>query len=234
MIRPVVLNCLSPARAMGLPIPMFFAKHLHFKGVVKVPLGNGKSFKMQSHGHTIENKLYWYGKHGHEPESFIPWLAAATQANVVLDIGANTAMYSLGAAAQNPGAQVFAFEPLPRVASLARHNVSLNQGFDIKICEMAVSDVSQQVTLHDPGGDQPSSASLKSDFLDCEQSPITVEAVRIDDFVASNNLPSVDNIDQTGRRRDRRTCVAGNGRDHSEIQANFVYRSAGCARSLNG
>jgi len=194
LARPIVFKCMVGARAMGISIPNKFSRHLHYKGVVHVPLENNRSFKMKSYGHSIENRLYWYGKLGHEPETFIPWLRAASSANVVLDIGANTALYSLGAAGQNSNVKVFAFEPLPRVAALARTNVELNSGFDITICQNAVSDESGQATLHDPGGDQPASASLRSDFLGGEQDAVTVEAVRIDDFVRKQNLESVDLI----------------------------------------
>ena len=175
-------------------MPAKVVKHLHYHGVVDVKLENGSNFKMQSHGHAIENRLYWYGKVGHEPETFLPWLKAAKNAEVVLDIGANTGLYSLGAAASNANSQVFAFEPLPRVAELARANAALNPTFNIEVCEVAVCDKEGNAVLHDPGGDQPASASLRSDFLDCEQTEINVRALRIDDFVSEKNLTKVDLI----------------------------------------
>jgi FkbM family methyltransferase len=184
----------SAANSIGLPIPEIVTKHVHYRGVVSVPIGNGRSFKMQSYGHAIENRMYWYGKRGHEPESFLPWLSAAKNASVVLDIGSNTGLYSLGAAAANSDAKVFAFEPLPRVAELVRKNAALNPGFDILVQQNAVCDSSDHVCLHDPGGDQPASASLRSDFLDCNQEVIEVQGVRIDDFVQQQKLESVDLI----------------------------------------
>ena len=84
----------------------------------------GKTFACNRYGHAIENRLYWYGKFGHEPESFLPWLKAASKAQVVLDIGSNTGLYSLGAGAKHPTARIFAFEPIPRVARLTQKNAS--------------------------------------------------------------------------------------------------------------
>jgi FkbM family methyltransferase len=192
--RKSLITVLSPLPAAGIEIPRSLSKHLHFKGEISVRLSHGKSFRMQSHGHQIENNLYWYGKFGHEPETFIPWLLAAETAHVVLDIGANTGLYSLGAAAQNPSAVVYAFEPLPRVANLARENFRLNKNFRITVVENAVADVSSTVTLYDPGGDQPASASLRKDFISSNKSTILVNAIRIDDFVAEQKLDSVDLI----------------------------------------
>ena len=168
LARPTAFYLFSATKSVGIPTPAIIAKHVHFKGVVDVPVGNGQSFHMQSYGHAIENRLYWYGKFGHEPKSFLPWLKAASQAQVVLDIGSNTGLYSPGVGAKNPAARIFAFEPMPRVANLPRKNAQLNPGFNIQVQQNAVCDQYGVVTLHDLGGDQPASASLKSDFLDCE------------------------------------------------------------------
>ena len=194
LARRTAYYLFSAGKKLGIPTPQIVAKHVHHKGVVKVPVGEGQNFYMQSYGHAIENRLYWYGKFGHEPESFLPWLKAASHAQVVLDIGANTGLYSLGAGAKNPAAQIFAFEPMPRVANLTRKNAQLNPSFNIQVKQNAVCDQGGAVTLHDPGGDQPASASLKSDFLDCDQETIEVEAVRIDNFVVAQKLERVDLI----------------------------------------
>ena len=68
----------------------------------------------------------------------------------------------------------------------------LNPDFNIQVQQNAVCDQGGMVTIHDPGGDQPASASLKSDFLDCDQETIQVEAIRIDDFVTDQKLERVD------------------------------------------
>ena len=190
--RRAAFYLFSATKSVGIPTPAIIAKHVHFKGVVNVPVGDNQSFRMQSYGNAIENRLYWYGKFGHEPESFVPWLKAASQAQVVLDIGSNTGLYSLGAGAKNPAARIFAFEPLPRVANLTRKNAQLNPSFNIQVQQNAVCDQVGVVTLHDPGGDQPASASLKSDFLDCEQERVQVDAIRIDDFVVEQKLDRID------------------------------------------
>lgn len=192
--RLAAFHLFSVTKSLGIPTPAVVAKHVHYKGIVNVTVGQGQNFRIQSYGHAIENRLYWYGKFGHEPESFLPWLKAASKAQVVLDIGSNTGLYSLGAGAKNPAAKIFAFEPLPRVANLTRKNAQLNPKFNIQVQQNAVCDQGGVVTLHDPGGDQPASASLKSDFLDCDQETIKVDGIRIDDFVSNQQLERVDLI----------------------------------------
>lgn len=193
-IRDVLLRVLSPLRGFPIPLPRTIVKHLQYVGVVTVEVAQDRKFLIESYGANIENHLYWYGKKGHEPETFLPWLRSAKSARVVLDIGANTGLFSLGAGAASPTAKIFTFEPLPRIAQLAQHNASLNPDFDITVVQKAVGESSATATLHDPGGFQPTSASLLADFIDGQKEGINVDVIRIDDFVTEMDVTSVDLI----------------------------------------
>ncbi len=193
-VRRVLIGLFKPVRACGISLPRRLTQHLHFAGEIEVMIDKQSSFRMQAHGHNIENNLYWHGIYGHEPETILPWIDAARRADVILDIGANTGLYSLAAASVRPSSRTIAFEPIPRIADLARENASLNSKFNIEICEAAVSDHGDTVTIFDPGGSQPSSASLKSDFLDIKTEPIQVKCITIDAFVRAQGLETVDLI----------------------------------------
>jgi FkbM family methyltransferase len=52
---------------------------------------------------------------------------------VILDVGANTGLYTLAAAAAGPAIQVIAFEPLAPVRGLLQRNVSLNPDLESRI-----------------------------------------------------------------------------------------------------
>lgn len=190
----MLLGVLSPLRSLGLKFPKRLTRHLHYHGTVSIHIDSRKQFKMKSYGHAIENNLYWYGLSGHEPETLIPWLRAAAQANVVLDIGANTGLFSFAAAAQNENARVYAFEPLPRVAEILRANTDLNPQSQVAVVERAVSDKPGVARIFDPGGDQPASASLRSDFLSTDTEPVDVATVSIDAFLAEERIEQVDLI----------------------------------------
>jgi FkbM family methyltransferase len=86
-------------------------------------------------------RLYWTGLATIEPESTRAFCRLARGAAGVLDIGANTGLYSLLACAADPAVRVMAFEPVPRTAEHLTRQLRIN-GFDRRaevVCQ-AVSD----------------------------------------------------------------------------------------------
>ncbi|MEP6711017.1 MAG: FkbM family methyltransferase [Ferruginibacter sp.] len=115
-------------------------QHLHFKGIINVKVDESHSFKMKHYGFELENEIFWKGlQNGWEKISINLWLKLIKNANVIIDIGANTGIYALLAKCFKPNATVFAFEPLPWIADKLAENCALNN-YDIKIYESAVSD----------------------------------------------------------------------------------------------
>lgn len=164
-------------------------RHLHFKGVIRIPVGS-RSFLMQHHGHQIENELFWSGvRGGWEPQSLRIWQELARSATTVLDIGANTGLFSLVAKAASPDATVIAFEPVKRVWERLVANEALNE-FNFVAENLAVSNASGTVTLYDDGQDLPLSASLQKDFpsLSSEASKTEVASVTVDDYLEKHPL----------------------------------------------
>lgn len=170
-------------RAAGVPIPEALYKHFHFRGIVGVRLEQGNRMRIRSWGGVLENGLYWRGIEGYEPECLKVWCRLASTARVVIDVGANTGLYSLLAAATGPKARVHGFEPLDRIASRFTENVALNPGFNISIHRCAVSDSNGDAVMHDPGAECPSSASLDGGFLPSRESrygePNAMTSVRV-------------------------------------------------------
>jgi len=194
LIRKILVSTLVPLKSLGLTFPKRLTRHLHYYGTVDVRVDTDKYFQIKSYGHVIENNLFWHGIRGHEPETLIPWLRAANTAGSILDIGANTGLFSLAAAAQNPKANIYSFEPLPRIANLLRKNVKLNPKFNVTVVERAISSQSGVARIYDPGGDQPGSASLRSDFLDSHTEPVEVNVDSIDSFCDEMAIGVIDLI----------------------------------------
>jgi FkbM family methyltransferase len=137
--------------------------HVPYKGIVTVDCGAGRNFRIRSEGHNIENGLYWDGLFAHEPASMRAWVERAASAEVVFDIGANSGVFCLAAAAA--GARlVHAFEPLPRVHRILAGNVALNPAFPITTWPVAIGAEDGSADIFDPGGDAPTSASLSAEF----------------------------------------------------------------------
>lgn len=193
LIRPVVNFPFTQLRRIGLRLPQTFYQHIPHHGVFSVDVPGGHTFRMAAHGHQLENSVYWDGLYGYERASVERWIAFARNAEVVLDIGANTGLYALVAAAAAQNARVFAFEPLLRVTALLSQNCALNPDFAIEVVSKAAGAESGTAQIYDPGGDNCYSASLKAGFLpEARTTTYPVEVVAIDDFVAERKLARVD------------------------------------------
>jgi precorrin-6B methylase 2 len=72
-----------------------------------------RSFRLIHYGEEIENDFFWEGLPGRrEKISMGLWMRLVPKAEVILDVGANSGVYSLVAAVMNPAARVYGFEPL--------------------------------------------------------------------------------------------------------------------------
>lgn len=114
----------------------------------------------------------------------------------VLDVGANTGLYSLIAVTADPRARAVAYEPVPEIASLLRANLAANpQGDRITVREVAIGDRSGSAQLHlppaQPDGTIETSASLEPDFKEAIDRVVTVEAATLDRAWRVEGQPAV-------------------------------------------
>ena len=189
---PFKLPVLRPIRSIETP-PHRLYQHLHFAGDFEVEIEPGASFLIRSYGNYVENDLFWAGYHGNfERVSLHLWGELARDAETVLDVGANTGVFALSAAAINPDARVTAFEPVPRVVEKLRANVALNGG-RIAVESVAVSDREGTARLCDTDSAHVYSASLGQAMLGDEYTrSYDVPTVSLDDFCAANEIERVD------------------------------------------
>lgn len=136
----------------------------------------------------IASLLYWRGSDGWEPETLPAFLRLVTPGAVVVDVGANTGLFSVLAARRQPDAEVHAIEPVPRVFELLRHNVLLNGLSNVTCHQLAFSDSSDTAVMYVPREDLPIMASMLPDWRsDVDQ--IEVSARTLDDFAAHLGKP---------------------------------------------
>jgi FkbM family methyltransferase len=185
--------------------PEQFWDALSFDGDFTVKLGD-RQFQVNHTGAWLEQSLFWKGISGYEPISFELWQKACQISHTILDIGANTGLYSLIAKTVNPTAQVFAFEPLPDFNRVLQNNIRLNQ-FDVEVLDAAVSDFIGSAEFYVPqrGQGNPYSSSLSMEHYENHQKsqPIVhqVEVTTLDTFVQQRQLRSLDlvKIDAEGQ-----------------------------------
>ena len=136
-------------------------QHLHFVGPMKVQVSDRASFIIKHYGYQIENDLFWAGfGRGYEGADLLLWRALVRSAEFIADVGANTGVYSLAAAALNPRARIVAIEPASRIYERLSANIALNH-FDICALQIAASDADGEAILFDTEGEPCYSASLE-------------------------------------------------------------------------
>ena len=123
------------------------------------------------------------------------WMQLCRNAKVIVDIGANTGVYSLTAKAINPSANVYAFEPLKQMFRKLILNNELNK-YNIACIEKAASDKNGKAIIYETGTDHVAAASLNAETrpygnLDTETE---IDAITLDTFIQTNNIGKIDLI----------------------------------------
>lgn len=88
----------------------------------------------------METEFYRYGLYGSwERHSLRIWAHVSRGAQEILDVGANTGIYSLVARNNNPTARIIAIEPIQINADILEANIDANHA-DVIVERMAMSD----------------------------------------------------------------------------------------------
>ena len=175
-------------------VPPGIHQHLHFKGVIHVPISPTEGFRIMHHGHVIENELFWKGIKGWEAVSLEFWIRLCRLSSVICDIGANTGVYALAAKAVNPSAKVVAVEPVERVFRKLEGNVTLNN-WDIQTVNAAVSDHTGTAVLYDlPQLEHVLSVSLEADWNSKSTAlrPVEIPCITVTDLLKQIGATKVD------------------------------------------
>lgn len=185
-------------RASGLPVNKLYTD-LKFKGAFTVPVAN-TSFQIIHEETTIENEIFWNGLgNSWEHDTIWIWEILVKDAKTIVDIGANTGVYSLMARAINKTADIYAFEPVERTNKLFAANVALNK-FNVNIEKIALSNVNGSQVFYDTINSTQTSASLNPDKLknnDDSKAGIIeyeVKTMRLDSYVEEKGIGKIDLI----------------------------------------
>jgi FkbM family methyltransferase len=183
-------------RATGF-VPEGIWRHLAFSGIADFTVA-ARRVRMRHFGAEIENSLFWagYGA-GWEATTLLAWERLAAEHEVIFDVGANTGLFALAAAAARPGARIHAFEPLPGIVERLRDNIALN-GFAIAVHAVAVSDRDGTAQIQLAQSEHEYSASFEHmDWMDhAAVHTIEVPVVRLAQVIAdSGDRPGLIKLD---------------------------------------
>lgn len=192
-ILPFKQPVFSVLRKVWRPSPELY-RHLHFKGVLTVPVDATHAFKIRHYGFQLENEVFWDGLGGGwEKVSIDLWTKLCRRSQVIFDIGANTGLYALVAKSLRPEAKVYAFEPVQRVFEKLQANNRLNN-YDIHCVCAAISDKNGTAVFYDPGEEHVYAVSVNKNLTpDREKMTETqVDIITLDHFAETENLDRID------------------------------------------
>lgn len=179
---------------------------LPYTGIINVDSPYGR-FQMNGTGKWIENALFWHGLNGYEPGTTAVFLMLAKNSKSIIDIGANTGLFSLLARKAAPNAIIYAFEPLPYFCDLLKKNNSLNKA-GILIHEAAIAGRDGWSTLYYPGEGQGNlySATLHTEHYahhqDTQPQLLQVRTCTLQAFFNEYQIRNVDLIKVDAEKND--------------------------------
>jgi FkbM family methyltransferase len=171
-------------------------QHLAFKDKFRVKIEKNKSFLLNHYGFEVENEIFWKGITGSfEKISLDYWIRLSKKSQVILDIGANTGIYSLVAKTVNPQAHIYAFEPVQRVYHKLLENCSLNN-YEIDCYEMAISNFDGEATIYDPGTEHIYSVTVNKNNIGSSSVaiPVKIKTQKVSTFIQKNHISKIDLI----------------------------------------
>lgn len=191
--NPAILFAKRRAVSLLMRMNLVAEARLRGGGVIYVDLAN-----------AVGRSIWLRGDYSAE-EAIVNLIASRLgSGDVFLDIGANVGFYSLMASGivGNTG-QVYAFEPLPRLANLLRRTVAANGVTNLVIVEAVVGSAVGTASIAAMADSAYSHVVDGANAIDDRHghwTPVTVRAVTIDDYVRNvvRRLPRLIKMDIEG------------------------------------
>ena len=155
-------------------------KHLRFGSYFRTEIEEKNYIKIYN-STIIENEIFWNGfAKTWEKESLKIWIKLAKNSKSILDIGANTGIYSLSAVGINKEAKVYAFEPVELYFNILKKNIILNKFYS--------SITPEQIAVANNNG------ICEIDDYSNEGKKLIVNSITIDEYLNKNNINYIDLI----------------------------------------
>ncbi len=177
---------------------LFLQRRWKISGCVNLSF-EGVRFKYYSRADDSIADTLFYGNHYIEHASIKAFLNIARLSKVILDIGANTGLYTVIGAKSNPDATFYTFEPHPANCKRLRHNIQLNGLKNVSAFQQAVGNTNSNIQFFVPKtGEIIDTSSALQDFSQSTYGgkiswiDITVGQTTLDNFVEMNSVSRVD------------------------------------------
>jgi FkbM family methyltransferase len=148
---------------------------------------NGLTVTFSAPTSTMVNR----NRHRFESEKFElqDFISEIQEDDVVYDIGANTGLYTLFAAAVCPDGEVIAFEPYPPNLNLLKQDIDRNNLQNVNIKNVALSDSIGSISFSQPEEDD---VGYGSSSIETTQSKASIEVPTTtgDQLIADGEIPA--------------------------------------------
>lgn len=141
----------------------------------------------------IPEKLYYANREWHDYDLRLLMLLSP-EADVIIDIGANTGVYTALAALSNPKAEIHAFEPYEINAKRLAKNLEVNNVKNVNIQVCAIGDTDGEIELAVPENRSVTQvSSVKQSFSENfgvgkKWEKATVPIKKLDSYAIENNI----------------------------------------------
>lgn len=169
-------------------------------GIIDFDFDNIGKFQMLSNCDDVIVDSLYYNEYNEILELEI-FATLCGRSRTILDIGANTGIYSVVAGISNTKSRIFAFEPYMANAERLKLNLELNQVKNVQVVHQAVDSYNGLTTFYVPKGQKRisqvcsknrhfSESHLQNDITDYEE--INIEVTSLDFFVDQQEIINID------------------------------------------
>lgn len=195
------INCLGRSFIQSLDSLLNYLKHRWpVSGIVTLTI-DGVDFNMYSKGDDGIVLQIYHGLDYIEASDLAIFGRFIPKEAVILDIGANTGLYSVYCSKKMPSAQIYSFEPHPSNLDRLEYNLKINGSKNVQIVPKAIGRSTDTITFTVPTDDVISDTSSAVEKFShssyqgrLQWKNIEVEQSSMDHFVSEKGLERVDLI----------------------------------------
>lgn len=193
IINLILRNCVLWIKPLHTALFRKLADHMPVQGTVRISLQNKKVIRMYSNSDDFMLKEVFFGITDENGTDRLVGVLAPVS-NVVLDVGANTGLFSLFCFGYNSKAQIHSFEPVKTIGDRFLKNCELNDAKSITLHRTILSDHSEgERVLYVPNTDISYSSSTLKEFHDASAvTELILSATTIDIFKKQHSIPKID------------------------------------------
>jgi len=192
-VNAVIRSILKRSSNSSKNFFLFLIKRWTISGVVDCGF-NKYNFKYFSNCDDGIPNYFFYDLKYSEKADLELFLKLAENSNTIIDIGANTGVYSVLASKANPHSKIFSFEPYNSNAERMQLNLDLNSVTNVAIINSALGDSNGEIEIAVPENKSISDVSSvnkefsKTFYPGLEWGTQKVKIQKLDSFADENNL----------------------------------------------